>query len=153
MEGGVLPGVWSCWPFLKSDYGTQHMKFMLLFYKDGRMRMSTSLSERSLHRSGHLELTFSISPTVISTGNLNEHDWDFIENVRQGQLSSIDPLADRIHLPSSVPDCLGSRLPSQTGFEQGEVRVWTGVGGDPQGTPTTAHCSPGTALMQLSSLL
>lgn len=96
MEGGVLPGVWSCWPFLKADYGTQHMKFMLLFYKDGRMRMGTSLSKRSLRRSGHLKLTSFISPTVISTGNLNDHDWDFIENVRKGQLSSIDPLADCI---------------------------------------------------------
>ncbi|EIW76911.1 phospholipase D nuclease [Coniophora puteana RWD-64-598 SS2] len=52
----VLPNWLMTTPFLRNGYGCQHMKFMLLFYKDGRLRV------------------------VISTANLIDYDWRDIEN-------------------------------------------------------------------------
>ncbi|KAH7882123.1 tyrosyl-DNA phosphodiesterase-domain-containing protein [Phlebopus sp. FC_14] len=52
----VLPNWVMTVPFLRSGRGCQHMKFMLIFYKTGRLRI------------------------VISTANLIDYDWRDIEN-------------------------------------------------------------------------
>ncbi|KAI0341097.1 phospholipase D/nuclease [Trametopsis cervina] len=52
----VLPEWIKTTPFLRGGFGCMHMKFMLIFYKTGRLRV------------------------VISTANLIEHDWRDIEN-------------------------------------------------------------------------
>ncbi|KDR78204.1 hypothetical protein GALMADRAFT_245252 [Galerina marginata CBS 339.88] len=52
----VLPHWIKTTPFLRNGYGCQHMKFMLLFYKTGRLRV------------------------VISTANLIAYDWRDMEN-------------------------------------------------------------------------
>ncbi|KAF9529923.1 tyrosyl-DNA phosphodiesterase-domain-containing protein [Crepidotus variabilis] len=54
----VLPHWVRTTPFLRAGFGCQHMKFMLLFYKNGRLRV------------------------VISTANLIAYDWRDMENVR-----------------------------------------------------------------------
>ncbi|KAI0087489.1 tyrosyl-DNA phosphodiesterase-domain-containing protein [Irpex rosettiformis] len=52
----VLPEWIKTTPFLRGGHGCMHMKFMLIFYKTGRLRV------------------------VVSTANLIEHDWRDIEN-------------------------------------------------------------------------
>ncbi|KAG0694966.1 tyrosyl-DNA phosphodiesterase-domain-containing protein [Suillus ampliporus] len=52
----ILPNWVMTVPFLRSGRGCQHMKFMLIFYKTGRLRV------------------------VISTANLVDYDWRDIEN-------------------------------------------------------------------------
>lgn len=52
----VLPNWIRVTPFLRGGRGVMHMKFFLLFYKSGRLRI------------------------VISTANLMDHDWRDIEN-------------------------------------------------------------------------
>ncbi|KAI0633159.1 phospholipase D/nuclease [Trametes polyzona] len=52
----VLPNWIRTTPFLRNGFGCMHMKFLLLFYKDGRLRV------------------------VISTANLIGYDWRDIEN-------------------------------------------------------------------------
>ncbi|KAI0820137.1 phospholipase D/nuclease [Trametes gibbosa] len=52
----ILPNWVRTTPFLRNGFGCMHMKFMLLFYKDGRLRV------------------------VVSTANLVEYDWRDIEN-------------------------------------------------------------------------
>ncbi|KAF8800390.1 phospholipase D/nuclease [Phlegmacium glaucopus] len=52
----VLPNWIRTTPFLRAGHGCQHMKFMLLFYKTGRLRV------------------------VISTANLIAYDWRDMEN-------------------------------------------------------------------------
>lgn len=52
----ILPNWVMTVPFLRSGRGCQHMKFMLIFYKTGRLRV------------------------VISTANLIDYDWRDIEN-------------------------------------------------------------------------
>ncbi|OJT09751.1 Tyrosyl-DNA phosphodiesterase 1 [Trametes pubescens] len=52
----ILPNWIRTTPFLRNGFGCMHMKFMLLFYKDGRLRV------------------------VVSTANLVEYDWRDIEN-------------------------------------------------------------------------
>ncbi|KAF5314322.1 hypothetical protein D9619_011921 [Psilocybe cf. subviscida] len=71
----VLPNWIRTTPFLPNGYGCQHMKFMLLFYKTGRLRV------------------------VISTANLITYDWRDMENsvwlqdipLRSKPLSAADP--------------------------------------------------------------
>ncbi|GJE97021.1 tyrosyl-DNA phosphodiesterase [Phanerochaete sordida] len=52
----VLPNWIKTTPFLRGGRGCQHMKFMLLFYKTGRLRV------------------------VVSTANVIEYDWRDVEN-------------------------------------------------------------------------
>ncbi|KAH9017564.1 tyrosyl-DNA phosphodiesterase-domain-containing protein [Lactarius pseudohatsudake] len=52
----VLPNWIRATPFLRGGRGVMHMKFFLLFYKSGRLRI------------------------VVSTANLMDHDWRDIEN-------------------------------------------------------------------------
>ncbi|KAI0325269.1 phospholipase D/nuclease [Cubamyces sp. BRFM 1775] len=52
----VLPNWIRTTPFLRNGFGCMHMKFMLLFYKTGRLRI------------------------IVSTANLVEYDWRDIEN-------------------------------------------------------------------------
>lgn len=52
----ILPNWVMTVPFLRNGYGCQHMKFMLIFYETGRLRV------------------------VISTANLVDYDWRDIEN-------------------------------------------------------------------------
>ncbi|RPD63488.1 phospholipase D/nuclease [Lentinus tigrinus ALCF2SS1-6] len=52
----ILPNWIRTTPFLRGGFGCMHMKFMLLFYKTGRLRI------------------------VVSTANLIEYDWRDIEN-------------------------------------------------------------------------
>ncbi|KAI1791374.1 phospholipase D/nuclease [Ganoderma leucocontextum] len=52
----VLPNWIRTTPFLRSGFGCMHMKFMLLFFRTGRLRI------------------------VVSTANLVEYDWRDIEN-------------------------------------------------------------------------
>ncbi|KAI8996303.1 tyrosyl-DNA phosphodiesterase-domain-containing protein [Trametes punicea] len=52
----ILPNWVRTTPFLRNGFGCMHMKFMLLFYKSGRLRV------------------------VVSTANLVEYDWRDIEN-------------------------------------------------------------------------
>ncbi|KAL0058705.1 hypothetical protein AAF712_014616 [Marasmius tenuissimus] len=52
----VLPDWIKTVPFLKGGYGCMHMKFMLIFYKTGRLRVA------------------------VTTANLNPFDWRDIEN-------------------------------------------------------------------------
>ncbi|TFK84746.1 phospholipase D/nuclease [Polyporus arcularius HHB13444] len=52
----ILPNWIRTTPFLRGGFGCMHMKFMLLFYKTGRLRV------------------------VISTANVIEYDWRDIEN-------------------------------------------------------------------------
>ncbi|KAI0651034.1 tyrosyl-DNA phosphodiesterase-domain-containing protein [Trametes meyenii] len=52
----ILPNWIRTTPFLRNGFGCMHMKFMLLFYKTGRLRV------------------------VVSTANLIEYDWRDIEN-------------------------------------------------------------------------
>ncbi|KAF9228232.1 phospholipase D/nuclease [Gyrodon lividus] len=53
----ILPNWIMTVPFLRNGRGCQHMKFMLIFYKTGRLRV------------------------VVSTANLVDYDWRDIENV------------------------------------------------------------------------
>ncbi|EIW56343.1 phospholipase D/nuclease [Trametes versicolor FP-101664 SS1] len=52
----ILPNWIRTTPFLRNGFGCMHMKFMLLLYRDGRLRV------------------------VVSTANLVEYDWRDIEN-------------------------------------------------------------------------
>ncbi|KZT08989.1 phospholipase D/nuclease [Laetiporus sulphureus 93-53] len=52
----ILPNWVKTTPFLRNGWGCMHMKFMLLFYKSGRLRV------------------------VVSTANMVEYDWRDIEN-------------------------------------------------------------------------
>ncbi|KAL7278790.1 hypothetical protein ACG7TL_007799 [Trametes sanguinea] len=52
----ILPNWVRTTPFLRNGFGCMHMKFMLLFYKTGRLRV------------------------VVSTANLVDYDWRDIEN-------------------------------------------------------------------------
>ncbi|KAJ8468157.1 hypothetical protein ONZ51_g9818 [Trametes cubensis] len=52
----ILPNWIRTTPFLRNGFGCMHMKFMLLFYKTGRLRV------------------------IVSTANLVEYDWRDIEN-------------------------------------------------------------------------
>ncbi|KAI0369539.1 phospholipase D/nuclease [Pilatotrama ljubarskyi] len=52
----ILPNWIRTTPFLRNGFGCMHMKFMLLFYKTGRLRV------------------------VVSTANLVDYDWRDIEN-------------------------------------------------------------------------
>ncbi|KIK15083.1 hypothetical protein PISMIDRAFT_336014 [Pisolithus microcarpus 441] len=52
----ILPNWVMTVPFLRNGYGCQHMKFMLIFYETGRLRV------------------------VVSTANLVDYDWRDIEN-------------------------------------------------------------------------
>ncbi|KAJ9120487.1 hypothetical protein QFC24_005160 [Naganishia onofrii] len=57
--GGGCPGSATVWCFMPQPggYGSMHMKFMLLFYKTGRLRV------------------------VVSSANLVSYDWEYIENI------------------------------------------------------------------------
>ncbi|KAE9399899.1 phospholipase D/nuclease [Gymnopus androsaceus JB14] len=66
----ALPNWIKTSPFLKNGYGCMHMKFMLIFYKTGRLRV------------------------VISTANLVAYDWKDIENAVWFQ--DIPPLSKHI---------------------------------------------------------
>ncbi|KAG2363887.1 tyrosyl-DNA phosphodiesterase-domain-containing protein [Suillus spraguei] len=66
----ILPNWVMTVPFLRNGRGCQHMKFMLLFYKTGRLRV------------------------VISTANLVDHDWRDIENAVW--LQDLPPRSDPI---------------------------------------------------------
>ncbi|TFY58186.1 hypothetical protein EVG20_g8248 [Dentipellis fragilis] len=52
----IRPNLIRVTPFIRGGYGCQHMKFMLIFYKSGRLRI------------------------VISTANMVDYDWRDIEN-------------------------------------------------------------------------
>ncbi|KAF9078207.1 tyrosyl-DNA phosphodiesterase-domain-containing protein [Rhodocollybia butyracea] len=63
----VLPNWIKTTPFLQGGYGCMHMKFMMIFYKTGRLRV------------------------VVSTANLVPYDWRDIENA--AWLQDIPPLS------------------------------------------------------------
>ncbi|KIJ62339.1 hypothetical protein HYDPIDRAFT_30594 [Hydnomerulius pinastri MD-312] len=75
----ILPNWVMTVPFLRNGLGCQHMKFMLIFYKTGRLRV------------------------VISTANLVNHDWRDIENAVW--LQDVPPRPSAIlHDPKATDD-------------------------------------------------
>ncbi|KAH9851198.1 phospholipase D/nuclease [Lenzites betulinus] len=74
----ILPNWIRTTPFLRNGFGCMHMKFMLLFYRDGRLRV------------------------VVSTANLVEYDWRDIEN--SVWVQDIPKLASPVTPPAKTED-------------------------------------------------
>ncbi|KAI0673243.1 phospholipase D/nuclease [Trametes maxima] len=74
----ILPNWIRTTPFLRNGFGCMHMKFMLLFYKTGRLRV------------------------VVSTANLIEYDWRDIEN--SVWVQDVPKRPSPVSLPSDTED-------------------------------------------------